>query len=508
MKILYVASLCLLASSAWSADKPHKKADIAVPVPEGKSLQEMIYNFPAPPPEQGSAEHLPKRPKRQSKPAATQPAIATIGDWTTATGEFAGTAAQNGHLVPTEDTGSYTSAIHPLETPTQLSSITLTQSTEWMEWNPVENVGPKAGNAPVLLPVADDDYYFFAQGKGGYHAFHSTDMKTWKDLGSLGGITWVTTAEYSNGHFYIYYDAPNDQDPHLIIDDDLTDDKLPIKMGVAFRDPSAGSDCAVFIDDADDDFHIIYEDWSPINAQRNAWDSPLAGHTSSSDGLTGFEPHEHPFPVDHRTTPTGQLGIYHHISSKAEPLEAPKEGKKKRRRGALYYEIHEPLQEAYGDWTAIKVGSEYYLFCDHDKVSGEMGVARFHSSDLMKEEFQHQQTIGKGHPDPTVGFAEGQFYLVTQMSTDYTSPGPWVDGVTTRVGIDSTGDGKIDSHTEWQTISESYQLKPGYSRVVEITPASLDLSELPKAHAWQVEIKIDDTAVEMASPKIRSVELR
>ncbi len=56
---------------------------------------------------------------------------------------------------------------------------------------------------------------------------------------------WVTTAEWVDGKAYIYYDFPNDQDPHLIIDADLTDGVPGEDMGMVFKDPSDGSDVAV-----------------------------------------------------------------------------------------------------------------------------------------------------------------------------------------------------------------------------------------------------------------------
>ncbi len=99
---------------------------------------------------------------------------------------------------------------------------------------------------------------------------------------------------------------PNDQDPHLFIDDDLTDGKPGKNMGLAFADPSDGSDCAV-IRDLDGKFHIIYEDWSPINAGKHSWDSPLAGHSVSPNGM--YTPLKIKQPaVDHRTKPTGKIG--------------------------------------------------------------------------------------------------------------------------------------------------------------------------------------------------------
>lgn len=76
----------------------------------------------------------------------------------------------------------------------------------------------------------------------------------------------------------------------------------------------------------------------------------MAGHAVSPDGIQPFWILDH-FPVDERTTLTGETGTYKHSSGKGE---------------AFTYQIHEPEQNAYGDWTAIKVGGQYYLFCDYD----------------------------------------------------------------------------------------------------------------------------------------------
>ena len=48
-------------------------------------------------------------------------------------------------------------------------------------------------------------------------------------------------------------------------------------MGLAFADPSHGSDAGI-IRSLDGKFHVIYEDWSPINASKRSWDSPIGGH--------------------------------------------------------------------------------------------------------------------------------------------------------------------------------------------------------------------------------------
>ena len=101
-------------------------------------------------------------------------------------------------------------------------------------------------------------------------------MKNWVHHGSVteSHAKWSTTAEFVDGKAYIYYDFPNDQDPHVYIDDDLTDGKPGKDMGLAFDDPSDGSDCAI-IRSLDGKFHLIYEDYSPINANSHSWDSLL-----------------------------------------------------------------------------------------------------------------------------------------------------------------------------------------------------------------------------------------
>lgn len=91
-----------------------------------------------------------------------------------------------------------------------------------------------------------------------------------------------------DGKLYLYYDFPNDEDPHLYIDEDLTDGKPGKNIGMALNDPSHGSDCAV-IRGLDGHFHVIFEDWSPINARSHSWDSPLAGHAVGKKGYMDFE---------------------------------------------------------------------------------------------------------------------------------------------------------------------------------------------------------------------------
>ncbi|MGB0369945.1 MAG: hypothetical protein ACPGN3_01245 [Opitutales bacterium] len=306
-----------------------------------------------------------------------------------------------------------------------------------------------------------------------------------------GNGQYTTTAEYKDGDFYIFYDSPNDEDPALYIDDDLMDGVVGTNYGIVFSDPSHGSDTSIIRTDEDGRFHLIYEEWSPIDPSTHAWDSPLAGHTSSVDGINGFTAHKHHPAVDHRTNPTNTFGTYKHPNDKSILQE---------------YEIHEPAQDAYGDWTTIKIGSRYYLFGDFDDHEvDKIKVGIFHS-DSIYEEFERVGAIGNGHPDPTVAFAEGQFYLITQKSTDYVSPGPWIKGVEARAGVDIDGDGDIDEWTNWKTVKETYDHKPGYARVVDCDPAQLDLSGLSSGYGFRFEFRIDDTVVSGHSPIIDRVE--
>lgn len=419
--------------------------------------------------------------------------IDEASEWTAATDSQSNLNITGGFAEPTADAATFRSVVKSFDRLRQPRSVIFRQSPVWDNWTAVANVGPVGANdAQILLPVADNDYYYFGESGGAYAAWHSTDMVNWTSGGPVtatGGDNgrWTTSAEYKDGQFYILYDSPNDEDPALYIDDDVMDGVPGTNYGIVFNDPSHGSDTSLFRDDADGRFHLIYEEWSPINARKHSWDSPLAGHTSSPDGINGFEPHKHHPAVDHRTSPTGTFSTYGHPN------------------GSYTYEVHTPEQDAYGDWTTIKIGSQYYLFGDFEPVGQSIRVGRF-TSDSIYNEFQFAGAIGSGHPDPSVGFAEGRFYLVTQQSTDYTSPGPWVEGVQARAGVDVDGDGIIDQWTGWQTVSESYDHKPGYARVVERSPAQIDLSSLPAGYGFQFEFSVDDTEVSNVSPIMDAVE--
>lgn len=469
-----------------------------------------------------------------------------------------------GRLVPTTSKASFQSTLKRFPKKRQVKSITFSQSPEWLNWHPVSNIGPSnLGDAPIALQLGDGDYWMFGRykksksqkegtfmgeeaklegfdmelkttpfqnqfdapgglqpGKGGYHAWQSRDMVNWVHHGAISEnfSRWMTTAEYVDGKFYFYYDFPNDQDPHLYIDEDLKDGVPGKNMGMAFNDPSHGSDCAI-IRDIEGNFHLILEDWSPIDASTHAWDSPLAMHAVSADGFNDFKIMDP--PIDERTKPTGKFAEYAHphwhaeapdrFPGKTASVDIPQHRiKAGDTRAFAKYEVHEPEQNAFGDWAAISIGGQYYLFADSDPAGGHgresMSVAWFTSSDINKP-FTFCGNIGQGHPDPEILFAEGQFYLITQFNTDFVSPGPWVETVQVRVGVDTTDDGVINAWSNWQVVREQYDYIEGFAKQIQKTSATLDLPDLPEGYGFQFEVKVTDTTENESKPILDKVEI-
>lgn len=97
--------------------------------------------------------------------------------------------------------------------------------------------------------------------------------------------------------------------------------------------------------------------------------------------------------------------------------------------------------------------------------------------------------------------------LATQMSKDYVSPGPWVETVEARVGVDTDKDGELDEWTDWQEVKERYDHTPGFSKQVEKTPAKLDLSQLPEGYGFQFEVRISDSTENDSRPILDRVKL-
>lgn len=469
--------------------------------------------------------------------------------WEAAVESSDGITLENGEASPIENSGTLRSTIKSFAKKRSAVALTLNQSPIWQNWNPIANLGPaNLSDAPVLLTKGPDDYWMFGRygrggpqrkrgekpqplppfepgvatlegfdiplqttrfphqydapgglkpSKGGYHAWQSRDMVNWVHHGPVTEkfSCWVTSAEQKDGKTYIIYDYPNDQDPHLYIDDDLTDGEPGENKGLVLADPSHGSDSGL-IRDAEGKFHIIFEDWSAINASQRAWDSPVAGHAVSDDGISDFKIVKP--AVDVRTKPTGVIKTYKHPHWLQHPDWKTNIGE---------YEVHEPEQGAHGDWASICIGGQYYLFGDYDPAgSHKMSVGWF-TSPSLDQQFTWCDNIGQGHPDPDIAFAEGKFYLATQQKTDFTSPGPWVETVSARVGVDTDNDAKIDQWSEWTEVKETYDYTPGLSKQIKKTPAQLDLSVLPEGFGFQIELKIKDSTENKSKPIIDALQL-
>ena len=487
----------------------------------------------------------------QTQPQKTEDAwvVDLQSDWQANTEKADGLEFENGMARPTQTQATFRSKLKSFDEKRSASSIVINQSPEWSNWVPVGNLGPSnLGDAPVMLQLGPDNYWMFGRysrpkGKlkkgmknpaefiaeeaqlegfdmpllttpyanqfdapgglkpklGGYHAWQSRDMKTWVHHGAITEkfAKWMTTAEYADGKAYFYYDFPNDQDPHVYVDEDLFDGEPGENLGMAYDDPTDGSDCAI-IRELDGKFHLIIEDWSPIDAKENAWDSPLAVHAVSPDGISDFKAVAP--PVDERTKPTGKFATYKHP-------HWVKENPERFKTNVAQYEIHEPKQNAYGDWAAIAIGQQHYLFCDFDpKDSNRMSVGRF-TSGSIDQQFRWCGHVGRGHPDPDVMFAEGKFYLATQQPSDFVSPGPWVEKIVARVGVDVDGDKSIDQWTDWSEVKETYDYVKGFAKQVSRVPASMDLTQLPEGLGFQFELKITDTTENESSPVVDRVNL-
>lgn len=485
--------------------------------------------------------------------------IETQSDWSAALAEQTDVELNDGQLAPTQKQASFSSVIQSFKQKRKLDSIEFAQSTVWQNWEPIKFTQPNMTNAPIAISCGPNDYWILGNYRtfenmsklldrqrlhyerrnkggepfvppynivdfvpetvtlegydvplettpypnqyrlknphvdykvGGYHGWHSRDMVNWVHYGSMGRAGMATTAEYVDGELYLYYDQPNDRDPHLIINRDMKGGGPAEMMGMVFDAPWAGSD-SVVIRDLEGKFHMISENWGPVDASERSWDSPLATHVVSPDGINDFQVVGH--AVDARTEPTGVMATFKH----------PHWGDD----NVVEYEVHEPEQEAYGDWAAIAIGGQYYLFSDYDPAGGHnMSVGIFTSSSI-DEPFTWCGNLGDGHPDPDIMFAEGRFYLATQTKSDFVSPGPWVETVEARVGVDTTGDGEINEWSDWQETSEQYDYIPGFAKQVAKTPAKLDLSNLPAGYGFQFEVRMTDTTENESKPILDKVVL-
>jgi len=476
--------------------------------------------------------------------------IDTHDEWVASVESDESLLLENGQASPKNKEAILRSRVRRFGQLTQAVDLKIVQSTLWQDWRPIKNVGPiNLLDAPVALVKGPNDYWMFGRygrkrpgrskqesgerqvfvsqevtlegfdfplrttpfpnqydapgglmpALGGYHAWQSRDMVTWIHHGPVteSFSKWVTSAEQIDGETLIYYDFPNDQDSHVYVDSDLFDGKPGVNRGKAVEDPSHGSD-AGFIRDLDGRVHVVFEDWSPINASRRSWDSPLAGHAVSSNGIDGFKIVKP--AVDRRTQPTGETLTYNHPHWLKEDPEHYSTN-------VAEYQVHQPEQEAFGDWAPICVGGQYYLFGDYDPVGGHQMSVGWFTASSMDQPFEWCDQIGNGHPDPDICFAEGRFYLVTQQATDYVSDGPWCEKVEARFGVDTDNDGLIDRWTDWKKLQESYEYIKGFSKQIAKTPAVIDLSAVPKGYGFQFEVRLTDLDESRAKPILDKIEV-
>ncbi len=402
-------------------------------------------------------------------------------EWNNVVNTANGLTISDGLVIPSRR-NLFTSKTITYDTKQSFERITFAQSGKWdsEQWDDSGNLGPSSEpDAPIFISPSAGNYWYINAVQGGrdYHAWHSTDMVNWTSHGNVTGENWVTSAEYANGTFYVYYDEPNDENPHLLTFTDLGDVSTRKNHGMVLNTQSHGSDMAAFRD-LDGTFHIVYEDWMAINARQHSWDSQYAGHTSSPDGINGFSAHEHPAVIDLRGNDTGTDANYIHPYS-----------------GEHTYNIYDGSLDAFGDYEMIRVGDTYYLFADYHPEGGSVRLG-YWMSDSLDKHFEFGGTIRTNlHPDPTVGFAEGEFVMFIQDHDDLTSSGPWVEGVEVQVGVDEDGDELIDVWTDWVSVSESYGRIEGFAKAYSVDPADYDLSDLPEGFGFQFRFRSNNNAI-------------
>ncbi|MFP4053721.1 MAG: hypothetical protein ACLFV7_07655, partial [Phycisphaerae bacterium] len=280
-------------------------------------------------------------------PASAQVNTVTIDssdDWTAAANGGDYTIA-DGLVTPGQSSATFQSTVRTFDEKQEFHSLTFRQSAGWgaSQWTdvpaklPLDGGKPIGDDAPVFLSPAAGDYWYFNAIKNGqrYQAWHSTDMENWSERKDSVGLQ-INSAEYDNGQFFFHYGS--DKDPSVLVDSNLNNSysNSSDRTDHGKRFDNRGSDVAAFRD-LDGTHHIIYEDWSPfsdpdyphwdaLSANAARWDSPLAGHVSSPDGVYGYAKDDHPAPIDTRSDPT---------------------------------------TNAFGDYELIRVGDTYYLFGDY-----------------------------------------------------------------------------------------------------------------------------------------------
>jgi len=437
----------------------------------------------------------------------------------------------------------FQSRVQSFETKQSFQDMLIQQSKEWnaIKWTDTDaDISPANNSAVVFIAPGEDDYIVIDRVGRTYGLLHSTDLVNWEHKGTIGGgYRWVTTAEYHDGKLYIYHDDENDHDATLVTidyvagsgeffdaDGNMTGqgDRIAVTHhGLVLAKPevtidgatyrlSGGSDNAIFRDPADGLFHLIHENWSYQNAERFSWDSNVASHSISPDGINGFVFDEAARLINlpgnlitqaEATNPDS----YTHRSGDVIPITF---------NGIDYFVGHHPNRRhlfqltdqlhAWGDHSMIKVGETYYLFVDDDSEAEGIGLGYWYGTSLSEELTYGGRILGRVHPDPDIGFAEGAFHLLVQgRDNDLRSFGPWTPGVEAQAGVDTDGDGTIDIWADWQTVTERYSRVPGYAKAVEVEEATMDLSTLPDGFGIAFRLRSEQSGVSFDSIDIASV---
>lgn len=118
--------------------------------------------------------------------------------------------------------------------------MVLAQSPIWQDWNPIGKKAPvNLRDAPVFSALGDKDYWIF----GCYTTSNQAEFEP-EDTTLEGFEILLKTIPFPD-----QFNAPGGLEERL---------------------------------------HLIYEDESPINAGKHSWDSPLAGHATSPNGIHDF----------------------------------------------------------------------------------------------------------------------------------------------------------------------------------------------------------------------------
>ncbi len=83
-------------------------------------------------------------------------------DWQQNAESVEGVELSGGAISPHRETATYRSKLKSYSSKIQPVSLTLSQDPSWLNWSPVDNIGPSnLGDAPVLLVISPGDYWMF-----------------------------------------------------------------------------------------------------------------------------------------------------------------------------------------------------------------------------------------------------------------------------------------------------------------------------------------------------------